>query len=370
MPIEFEVLTYLGLFAAGFSCVVVGLAHLAVRPSSRKAAWGCAAFTCLGFNAVFQSIVWLDLESLLPFVLYLNPYLLYFAAPCFYYYLIYLADPDGSPGKAAPLLFLPPLAATLSTLPYFLARPDLLSLMLELSDSRVYDHLPASFSFVHASWADWFVVCFAFFVFRIIRLKRGSSESWTRRSLLFAGFGISVLAWYLSYQALLLFSLGSYAILIGILIFFIPPFVVLRYPRILGIGHALKTSGRYASPKTGTLDVAAAGKQLDSLMTEKKLFLDEHLTLQSVADAAYLSAHQLSEILNGSMGKNFRDWLNEYRVREIQRLIVEHPEKTILELALDSGFGSKSSFNQVFLRVTGKTPRAWKQESVCRPDKD
>lgn len=70
------------------------------------------------------------------------------------------------------------------------------------------------------------------------------------------------------------------------------------------------------------------------------------------------------------MGKNFRDWLNEYRVREIQRLIVEHPEKTILELALDSGFGSKSSFNQVFLRVTGKTPRAWKQESVCRPDKD
>jgi len=66
----------------------------------------------------------------------------------------------------------------------------------------------------------------------------------------------------------------------------------------------------------------------------------------------------LTESLNTYMGKNFYTLINEYRIIEFKKLAAEEKNKhlTLLALAYDSGFNSKSAFNLVFKKQTGETP--------------
>jgi AraC-like DNA-binding protein len=307
------------------------------------------------------------MEKLVPFILYIDPYAIFFAAPCFYFYLSHLADPDNSPGKFASALFVPPLLATLATIPLMIADPGILRQMLELSDARVYERIPVTFRLVDRLWGPWLAACFgAFFVRLAVRLHSGKIEKTGQRTF-FAAFGLSVLCWYAIYLIATLFGLGigSLAIFVGMLIFFVPIFFFLQNPDYLGLSAGRAKTGKYASPKTGSLDVESTMRKIGELMDSEKPYLDEELTLQSLAGMTRLSPQQLSELLNGRLNKNFRDWLNEYRIREALRLIAEDPERQVLDVAFESGFRSKSTFNAAFLRVTGETPREWKTKCLA-----
>ncbi len=66
----------------------------------------------------------------------------------------------------------------------------------------------------------------------------------------------------------------------------------------------------------------------------------------------------LSQIINEKEGKSFYDFVNSFRVEEFKRLVKDSKNKqfTLLALAYDCGFNSKSSFNRYFKKNTGKTP--------------
>ena len=68
--------------------------------------------------------------------------------------------------------------------------------------------------------------------------------------------------------------------------------------------------------------------------------------------------NHLSQIINQYEEKNFYDFVNSYRVEEFITLAKKDIDKNfnLLGLAYESGFNSKSSFNQVFKKITGKTP--------------
>ncbi len=112
------------------------------------------------------------------------------------------------------------------------------------------------------------------------------------------------------------------------------------------------------------VDLAAVGLRLDGLMRERRLYLDEELTLPELARAAQLSPHQLSEYLNQRLGKNFYRFVNEYRVEEACRLLTEKPAATVLEVAYECGFNSRTSFNVAFSRITGRTPLRYRREAA------
>ena len=71
-----------------------------------------------------------------------------------------------------------------------------------------------------------------------------------------------------------------------------------------------------------------------------------------------ISPNHLSQVINQYEKKNFYDFINMYRVEEFKRraLKPENSNYSILAIAYDSGFNSKSSFNQVFKKIEGKTP--------------
>ena len=97
-------------------------------------------------------------------------------------------------------------------------------------------------------------------------------------------------------------------------------------------------------------------KLLEYLINHKP-YLNPELTLQDLAE--YLDVHPnvLSYVINTTFQKNFYDLINEYRIEEFINLYQNSNDRyTILSLALDSGFNSKSAFNRNFKKIKGITP--------------
>jgi AraC-like DNA-binding protein len=97
---------------------------------------------------------------------------------------------------------------------------------------------------------------------------------------------------------------------------------------------------------------------LIKLMEDKKLFLDENISLPQLAEMLNIHPNYLSQVINEKFQKNFYDFINSYRVEEFKRLIASGRDKnkTFFALALDCGFNSKASFNNSFKRITSITP--------------
>lgn len=93
-------------------------------------------------------------------------------------------------------------------------------------------------------------------------------------------------------------------------------------------------------------------------MEQNRPFLDMELSLEKLAEPLAIRPGHLSQILNESLGVNFYEFVNEYRVREAQTRIADpkSADQTMLAIAFESGFNSKASFNRAFKRVTGQTP--------------
>ena len=93
---------------------------------------------------------------------------------------------------------------------------------------------------------------------------------------------------------------------------------------------------------------------------KQQAFLDSELTIYQLSQQLGLSKHYVSEAINKHTGKNFHLFINEYRVAWFCNKLTNNRQVKILDLALDSGFASKSAFNQVFKKVKGITPSQFK----------
>lgn len=133
-----------------------------------------------------------------------------------------------------------------------------------------------------------------------------------------------------------------------------------RHPQFLWLLNQKIRREKYEKTRIDNLDVNAVSFRLQELMEREKIFYDEKLSLAALARELQVSRHQLSRILNERFNKSFRDFLNEYRVREAARLLVEEPEKTALRIAFDVGFNNKATFNAQFLKWMGTTPIAFR----------
>ena len=96
--------------------------------------------------------------------------------------------------------------------------------------------------------------------------------------------------------------------------------------------------------------------KLLTFMEEEKPYLDPHLTLSQLAGKMGISNNQLSQVINQKAGVNFHDFVNKYRIEEFLRNAGKNKHFSLLALALDAGFNSKSSFNYIFKKQKGLSP--------------
>lgn len=100
-------------------------------------------------------------------------------------------------------------------------------------------------------------------------------------------------------------------------------------------------------------------KTLHQLMEEEELFKDPQLSLNSLAKALSIKPYVLSQVLNRGLSINFNDFINSFRVKEVQRLLAhsDYQHLTLTAIAFEAGFNSKASFNRAVKKLTGKSPK-------------
>jgi AraC-like DNA-binding protein len=154
-------------------------------------------------------------------------------------------------------------------------------------------------------------------------------------------------------------------------------YLSLRQPQIFNQGVQESEKGRSTLIKIKTGETASYQKsglseeeaqnylkRLLQKMETDKPYLNSELTLKDLANNLSMSMHNLSEILNTRLNQNFYDFINHYRVEEVKRRLADGESKTysLIAIAFDSGFNSKSTFNTIFKKQTGTTPSQFRKQ--------
>lgn len=121
---------------------------------------------------------------------------------------------------------------------------------------------------------------------------------------------------------------------------------------------------RYERSGLTERQAATLKRRLLECMEQESPYRNADLTLADLAGRLDTTPHKLSEVLNSQVRLSFFEFVNGYRVREVQRrlLTTDGASLTFLTLALDAGFASKSTFNAVFKKHTGLTPSAFRSQ--------
>ncbi|MGB1237920.1 MAG: helix-turn-helix domain-containing protein [Pseudomonadales bacterium] len=128
--------------------------------------------------------------------------------------------------------------------------------------------------------------------------------------------------------------------------------------------HDLKHSGKhYRKSGLNDTDVAYYSAQLDQLMQQQQLYLSHDLTLGELAAQLNISSNHLSQVINQKFSLSFYDLLNHYRI-EHAKMLLSNPDnhrQSTLELALDAGFGSVSTFYRAFGQQVKMSPSQYRK---------
>ncbi|MCG2614278.1 helix-turn-helix domain-containing protein [Terrimonas sp. NA20] len=171
---------------------------------------------------------------------------------------------------------------------------------------------------------------------------------------------------FLSYQ-LSLTGIFSGLCLAGAMAFSVILFVTLFYylygmemENILQIPEAART--KTIKKTIAEADAISWVEKLEAILAGKELYKDPNLKIGDLAQKINITGHQLSQLLNEHLGKNFPTFINEYRINEACKLIATDDRRSFEAIGYEVGFNSKSTFYTSFRKVTGTTPALFKEK--------
>jgi predicted permease len=185
---------------------------------------------------------------------------------------------------------------------------------------------------------------------------------WLRRSL--KRFGLFWLLWIPCAAAAYFFHHGQLHIYAYYPLEFVLAVMMIRIAALafLKPDVAAPPPATQVSKPSPAADLMQKGKWLQKTIEANFFYQDPELTLRSLAEMLDIHPNELSRIINIAFRKNFNDFINEYRIREVTRKMQDPAcdRITLLGIAMDAGFNSKSTFNRVFREMTGKSPTEYK----------
>lgn len=240
-------------------------------------------------------------------------------------------------------------------------------------------------------------VVYSLLAIRLIRSyqkKIKNFESTLDKSIikvLYIGISLILFSWTIGIVGLNLeylnvnvgFDYFAYTYLILVLVIYIISYAAVKSPEIFKLDintirdHSLNIKSLVSKPKSSiprekedkkeqiAVDEFAEDPALSKLnellvlyMEKEKPFLNPELYLPDLADSMEIPRNQLSLVINKLHNKNFYEFINQYRINEVKRLMKDPNNKhfKLISLAYDAGFNSKASFNRIFKQMTDMTP--------------
>lgn len=173
-----------------------------------------------------------------------------------------------------------------------------------------------------------------------IRNKKGDSFSFTLKAYFYQG---------ILFKTLVLLSI----LLVGIALF-----VFIKKYR-----HICKLKNKYRASTLDPRESEQYMRKLLYLVETEKIYKDESISLQSLSEKIGISARNLSQVINEKLGRNYSHFINSYRVKDAEELLLSPggKDRSVLSIAYEVGFNSKVVFNRAFKKFTGLTPTQYKK---------
>lgn len=197
--------------------------------------------------------------------------------------------------------------------------------------------------------------------FWLIKVLLPSLKSDGEKNIIYITFTVSFLSAISSATAVPGYILGDesyirYSALFIAVCVILTNLIAARFPDFLQMLTMKVKRGIYTRSLLKELDVDRLMLKLEDLMTEKNIYRDDEINLADTAISLGITHHQLSQLLNERLGMNFNTYINSYRIEEAKKLLIANPDRTVLTIAYEVGFNSKSSFYESFTKITGITP--------------
>lgn len=351
------------LFGGGFSWIL-SLGQLFLRSRSLHNYILAAAFFLLGVWQTLGGLTYMGMTQFLDFNLflisipsfYLTVPLLYFYFKCFIY--------NEFQFKPLHLLHLVlPLTSIALLAPYAHKKVDLYSVM-NLTNNKTYESHEIIISSVMYSSMLLFMVYLILLTVNTLDLLKDvqvNRKKLIKMALYGVGFLIIInIAWFIDRM----FSLGfSQIIYLSVTIVLISIYLLSNmYPEYLLIIKQEAEKVRYERSQIENIDASLIVNKLKRMLEEEKLYKNEKISLNSLANDLSITTHQLSEIINCKLNTNFYKMINEYRINEARQILIQQPERKILAVAYDVGFNSSSAFYNAFKRNVGVTPTFYREQ--------
>jgi len=126
--------------------------------------------------------------------------------------------------------------------------------------------------------------------------------------------------------------------------------------------HPAKISQeKYLNKKIDQREANSLLSQLEHLMVSKSLYTNPGLKLNDVAKELDIPQHQLSQLLNDNLGKSFKTFINEYRIKSACQLLGTNHQLSLEGIGYEVGFRSKSTFFTTFKKIQQVTPAQYQQ---------
>jgi len=117
----------------------------------------------------------------------------------------------------------------------------------------------------------------------------------------------------------------------------------------------------YVKSPLGDVLRARIRRKLEATLVQQAIYKRGDLSLRALSETLKESPHYVSQVISQDLNTSFYELVNGYRIDEAKRLLREAPRETVLSVAMNVGFNSKSAFHAAFRRRTGTTPTAFRQ---------
>jgi AraC-like DNA-binding protein len=312
--------------------------------------------------------------------MYAFPFVTFTYGPLLYLYVRFMTDPERKFNWLALIHFIPFLA--------FFAVSVIYREIPLLKDLRSF-FTPDRFISLRIVYStSFFVSVTTYSILSFIEISRHQANlknliSYTSGVITLNWLKILSISFYVAF--LILFILGGLN-MIGNFIPFDPYFVVFAFIAIFSFTYSFygikqpvifgqelkilnddrKDAEKYT--KSGLKEKQAAEyleKLITSMETDKP-YLNRDLSIHDLAQITGIPRHHITQVLNEKHKKNFFTFINEYRVKEVISRFSDKKNNnyTILAIAYDSGFNSKTTFNSIFKAATGETPSEYREKAT------